>query len=230
MLTKRQNDILKILIEDYVELAKPISSELFKEKHKLKISSPTVRLEFQQLTKKGFLTKAYFSSGRIPTDKAYRYFVDNLLAEKTFEIDKFITKRFNDEIKLFQNLIKGLSKISKTLIFIYLKSKKTILKEGWEEVLKEREFLNKKYIIDFFSFIEETETNIENSHLDNDIKIYIGKENHFKNGQKFTIIMLKSEFLKEEIILALLGPKRMNYNTNVGLMKSVKKYFENYVQ
>jgi len=59
-------------------------------------------LEFQKLTKQGFLEKPHISAGRIPTDKAYRYFVDNFLEEKIFEVEKLIDREIDEELKLLQ--------------------------------------------------------------------------------------------------------------------------------
>jgi heat-inducible transcriptional repressor len=230
MLTKRQEEILKKLIEDYIDLAKPISSEFLEKKHELKISPPTIRLEFQKLADKGFLKKSHISSGRIPTDKAYRYFVDNFLEERIFEIKELINEDIEQDLKLFQKLTKELAQISKSLILAYLKEEEMIFKEGWKELLKEPEFLDKDNVFRFLDFLEEFEREIEELKLDSEIKIYIGKENPFKKGKDFSLIILKCKVLKTDGIFALCGPKRMDYNINIGLMKSVKRYFEKICQ
>jgi heat-inducible transcriptional repressor len=230
MLTKRQEEILSNLIKDYVELATPISSELFEKRHKIGISPPTIRLEFQKLTKEGFLEKPHISAGRIPTDKAYRYFVNNLLEEKIFEIEKLINERIGEELKLLQNLTKELAQISRSLIFGYLEKEGMIFKEGWEEVLKEPEFFNKECVFRFLDFLEEFEREVRELKLNSEIKIYIGKENPFKKGKDFALIISRCKVLKTDGIFALCGPKRMDYNKNIGLMKSVKRYFDKICQ
>jgi heat-inducible transcriptional repressor len=232
MLTQRQEEILKKLVEDYIKLARPISSEFFEKRHKLKISPPTIRLEFQKLTRQGFLEKPHISAGRIPTDKAYRYFVNNFLEERIFEIEKLIGREINEELRLLQILAKNLAQISKSLILGYLEleKEKMIFKEGWEEVLREPEFLDKEYVFRFLDFLEEFEREIKGLRLNSSIKIYIGKENPFKKGKDFALIVTKCKVLKTDGIFALCGPKRMDYNKNVGLIKSVKRYFEKLCQ
>jgi heat-inducible transcriptional repressor len=230
MLTQRQEEILKRLIEDYIKLARPISSEFFEKRHKLKISPPTIRLEFQRLTKQGFLEKPHISAGRIPTDKAYRYFVDNFLEEKIFEIEKLISREIDEELKLLQILSRNLAQISKSLILGYIEKERMIFKEGWEEVLKEPEFLDKGCVFRFLDFLEEFEREIEGLRLNSSIKIYIGKENPFKKGKDFALIVSRLKILNCDGIFALCGPKRMDYNKNVGLIKSVKRYFEKLCQ
>jgi heat-inducible transcriptional repressor len=226
MLTQRQEEILKRLVEDYIELARPISSEFFEKRHKLKISPPTIRIEFQRLTRQGFLEKPHISAGRIPTDKAYRYFVDNFLEEKIFEVEKLIDGEIDEELKLLQILTRNLSQISKSLIFGYIEKERMIFKEGWEEVLKEPEFLDKGCVFRFLDFLEELEREIEGLRLNSNIKIYIGKENPFKKGKDFTLIISRLRILNCDGVFALCGPKRMDYNKNIGLMNSLKRYFE----
>ena len=80
MLKKRQNQILKLIVESYVKQAKPVSSNQILQD--LKCSSATVRSEMAFLEEEGLLEKTHTSSGRIPSEEGYRYYVDNLLEPK----------------------------------------------------------------------------------------------------------------------------------------------------
>ena len=75
MLKKRQNQILKLIVESYVKQAKPVSSNQICKI--LKCSSATVRSEMAFLEEEGLLEKTHTSSGRIPSEEGYRYYVDN---------------------------------------------------------------------------------------------------------------------------------------------------------
>ena len=77
MLTKRQNEILKIIVLEYIKLAKPVSSNLICDT--LNCSSATIRAEMATLEELGLLEKTHTSSGRVPSEEGYRYYVDNLL-------------------------------------------------------------------------------------------------------------------------------------------------------
>ncbi len=78
-LTRRQADILSLIIRVYSENAEPVSSKLLVERHGLNISSATVRNEMARLEEMGFITAPHTSAGRIPTAMGYRYFVRGLL-------------------------------------------------------------------------------------------------------------------------------------------------------
>ena len=80
MLTERQKEILKIIVLEYIKLAKPVSSNLICDT--LHCSSATIRSEMATLEEYGLLEKTHTSSGRIPSEKGYRYYVDNLMSLK----------------------------------------------------------------------------------------------------------------------------------------------------
>ncbi len=84
-LTKRQQEILKVIVEEYVKTAEPVGSKSICDR--LNCSSATVRNEMSVLEREGYLDKTHSSSGRVPLEKGYRYYVEKLLQEdeKVFE-------------------------------------------------------------------------------------------------------------------------------------------------
>lgn len=80
MLTDRQEELLKLIVENYIKTVKPVSSKALCEK--LNCSSATVRNEMAVLEMQGLLEKTHISSGRIPSDLGYRYYVDNIMVPR----------------------------------------------------------------------------------------------------------------------------------------------------
>lgn len=78
-LTERRQAILKLVIQEYVQTAQPVASEMLVRKYGLQVSSATVRNELAALEELGFLTHLHTSAGRVPTDVGYRFFVENLM-------------------------------------------------------------------------------------------------------------------------------------------------------
>jgi len=78
--TQRQTEILNRLIQEYIDSARPVSSQLLEKKYDFSICPAMIRIEMQKLTDQGFICQPHTSAGRVPTDKGYRFFVDNLLA------------------------------------------------------------------------------------------------------------------------------------------------------
>ncbi len=78
-LTERKLRILQAIIDDFVFSAEPIGSRTLSKKYDLGISPATIRNEMADLEEMGYLTHPHTSAGRVPSDKAYRLYVDNLM-------------------------------------------------------------------------------------------------------------------------------------------------------
>ena len=79
MLEERKAAILKAVVEEYIQTAQPVGSGHVANAPGVKVSSATVRNEMAVLEQEGYLAQPHTSAGRIPTDKGYRFFVDNMV-------------------------------------------------------------------------------------------------------------------------------------------------------
>ena len=79
-LAERKRKILSAIIESYISTGEPVGSKSLINEAGLEVSSATVRNEMADLTNKGFLVQPHTSAGRIPTQQAYRYYVDNIMS------------------------------------------------------------------------------------------------------------------------------------------------------
>lgn len=231
--SERQDLILQKLIKEYVGTAKPVSSQKLEKKCDFGVCPATIRREMQKLTDKGFLYQPHTSAGRVPTDKAYRFFVDKFIEteiedfKEDFEIGDWLEKEIADTLKFIQGATKNLAFASSSLALSYLLGNKVLWKEGWEEVLKEPEFKTAACISSFTKLLKSFEKEVENLELNSELKIYIGRENPFSKVKDFSIIISRCYFPNhEEGIVSLLGPKRMAYDRNITLMKSFKRILE----
>ncbi len=113
MLTARQNSILKLIIEKYIKEAKPIGSKVISKA--LKCSSATVRNEMVALENAGLLEKTHTSSGRVPSEAGYRYYVDNLMELKKMNAEDMLKLQIvfrNQQLALSDVITKSLQVIS----------------------------------------------------------------------------------------------------------------------
>ncbi|MBE4703994.1 heat-inducible transcriptional repressor HrcA [Spiroplasma platyhelix] len=97
MLTKRQEQILKIIVEQYIKTGVPVGSKTILTTDDLNCSSATVRNECVELETQGLLEKTHSSSGRVPATKGYRYYVDKLMTQSD-QTDVLILKKRIEEI------------------------------------------------------------------------------------------------------------------------------------
>ncbi len=114
MLDQRKKKVLQAIVEEYVNTAEPVSSNLLVKSGELKCSSATIRNEMAELEKTGYLEKTHTSSGRIPSEKGYRYYVDELLRDDNISIEEI--KYISDKLEIKVNEIDDLTKIATSTI------------------------------------------------------------------------------------------------------------------
>jgi len=120
LLDERKIKVLCAVIDSYIREAEPVGSRTISKEYDLGISSATIRNEMSDLEELGYLSKPHTSSGRIPSDKAYRFYVNNILrnnqikidVKKKEEIKKLLIQQSKEIDELIQNSAKILSAIT----------------------------------------------------------------------------------------------------------------------
>ena len=110
----RKKKILQAIIEEYINTAEPVSSGSIAEKYELNLSSATIRNEMADLEKVGYIEKTHTSSGRIPSEKGYRLYVDELINDKNISLSEI--KYIQSKLMARINEIEDLTKIATTTI------------------------------------------------------------------------------------------------------------------
>lgn len=210
VLNERENKILDFLVRDFVKTAEPVSSSRVRDGLRLKESPATIRNIVADLDEAGFLEQPHTSAGRVPTDLAYRYFVDNLMSDislsrEIFSRMKKLTAR-HDEIGRF------LSEALDALIFTGFTGER-FDSHGFSNLFKEPEFKNEESILDAGYFIDHIEdiADIYRKRLKNTAEIFIGGENPVECARGFGIFYVESGNRGRRQTTILVGPKRMNY-------------------
>jgi heat-inducible transcriptional repressor len=114
LLEERKKQILQAIIEEYINTAEPVSSNLLVEGYGLEFSSATIRNEMAELEKMGYLEKTHTSSGRVPSEKGYRFYVDELLKDDNISIEEI--KYISDKLETKVNEIEDLTQITANTI------------------------------------------------------------------------------------------------------------------
>ena len=114
MLDDRKKKVLQAIVEEYINTAEPVSSNALISKYGLECSSATIRNEVADLEKKGLLDKMHTSSGRVPSAKGYRYYVDELLKDDNISLEE--VKYISDKLETKVNEIEDLTKITANTI------------------------------------------------------------------------------------------------------------------
>lgn len=112
IISPRKIKILELIIELYIETAEPVGSRTISKKYNLGLSPATIRNEMSDLEDMGYIIQPYTSAGRIPSDKGYRLYVDNLMEHKKlneYEIN-FLQKIIINNVNQIDYLIKETAK------------------------------------------------------------------------------------------------------------------------
>ena len=96
MLDERKMKVLYAIIKSYIDSAEPIGSRTISKNFELGVSSATIRNEMSDLEELGYLSKTHSSSGRVPSDKAYRLYVNELLKLNISPLDKVENKKIKE--------------------------------------------------------------------------------------------------------------------------------------
>lgn len=124
-LDKRKVKILKAIIASYIDNAEAVGSRTISKKYELGVSPATIRNEMSDLEEMGFLVQPHASAGRIPTDKAYRYYVDDLWKKvqdptntNLDQLRNIIEDKSSELDSVFKNSVRILSQFTKYTSFI----------------------------------------------------------------------------------------------------------------
>ena len=140
MLDDRKKKVLQAIVEEYINTAEPVSSNALISKYGLDLSSATIRNEMADLEKVGYIEKTHTSSGRVPSAKGYRYYVDELLKDDNISLEE--VKYISDKLETKVNEIEDLTKITaNTISEITHYTTVTIGPKTDEQIIKEIKFV-----------------------------------------------------------------------------------------
>ncbi len=229
----RQQKILSSIIEEYTNTAIPVGSEVLMKKYNLKVSSATIRNDMNELEEEGLLYQPHVSSGRIPTDEGYRYFIEEIMKDKDLsredqqKLQRELLKLKAQNKRLTKTTAKLLSILSGNLAVSGIPNKDEFAEFGMRDLLAMPEFKKLDEVCRLAEVMDSIDVNVDKLAKGmkvGETKIFIGKENPVTEMPDCAMMVspykLKSG---ERGVLALIGPKRMRYAKNKSLLNYMKK-------
>ncbi|MFH1822964.1 MAG: hypothetical protein ABH830_04675 [Patescibacteria group bacterium] len=218
----RKRLILNTITQEHIKTGAPVGSGILVDKYKLAISPATVRNEMANLEKEGYIFQPHTSAGRIPTEKAYSLFLENLAEKKLSQQEETnINEAVKNKDELgFKNTAKIIAKLSNNAVF-WAFHKNNLYYTGISNLFSQPEFYNTNLIYDISAVIDRIDEIIDEIY--NEIKmgeqIMLGANNPF--GDFCSTIMAKYKLGDNVGLFGILGPMRMNYDKNLALVKFV---------
>ncbi len=229
----RTQTILEAAIKEHIKTGEPVSSKELSKKYDFGVKDATIRNELNQLTKDGFLMQAHTSGGRVPTDKGYDLFVrntfQNVLASKKIMGNRQTRLAGGLKKRNAKDFADAISDETKSLGVI--QSGGGVYKTGLNELFERldteaRQDLNE--IIRDFESLDQRLGQFKKKFLQtfSSPQVYIGKKSPITQSGNLSVILDSYTVDGEKVIIAVIGPKRMDYDKNLKLLKGLHELYE----
>jgi heat-inducible transcriptional repressor len=229
-MTPRQEQLLRAIVEQYAEVARPVGSSL--QAKVFNVSSATVRAEMAELERLGYITQPHTSAGRVPTDKGYRYYV-NGLTESTAELienrsEKALAQRVHAggaPERAIRNAVDTLVELTHNLGIATIGNQ--LYMSGLSNLFGQPEFMNAGQVQQVAQLLDNLEPWLREAAPNEPLSVYIGEENPIGRTAGCSLIIgrFRSPF-SDRSYIGLLGPTRQNYSDSMLLVRRAGQELE----
>lgn len=229
-MTDRQAKILAAVVEQYAEVASPVGSSLLARA--FDVSSATIRAEMAQLEELGFIRQPHTSAGRIPTDKGYRFYVNNLSTKQDTagerRAEKAIMTRIGDggvPERMIRNAVDTLVDLTHNLGIATIGNQ--MYTSGLSNIFGQPEFLGGYQAQQIAHLLDNLEPWLREAAPNEPLSVYIGHENPIGRsaGASLIISRFRSPF-SDNSYIGVIGPTRQQYRDVMNLVKHTGQALE----
>ena len=228
----RQRQILSAVVELYTKTALPVGSQVLLERFQFPVSSATLRNDMVALEEAGYLYQPHVSAGRIPTDAGYRFYVEEMMGDE--DLSREDQRRLQKELlmmkakqaRLGRSTTKLLSALSGNLAVSGLIDKDEFYDFGMKELMEKPEFQEIDELCRLVETLDSLDERIDAIFAklsDGETQIFIGDENPIKGISNCSMVVAPYQSSEGQGILAIIGPKRIDYAKNKSLIEYMKK-------
>jgi heat-inducible transcriptional repressor len=221
----RQQKILTVVVKEYIRSADPVSSGMICRRYRVAASPATVRNELADLTDEGYLRQPHTSSGRVPTNKAYRFFVNEVIADSALQESEKVQVLQPDS---FEGAVDWLSHRLQAFSLAALEDGRM----GWgglDELLAQPEFNTHEEIKRLGYAIERMRENLEDLFLEFENAqptIFVGEEAPILEHPELSVLVSPFETSQRHRgVFLSVGPTRMPYERNWQVLQNVRQLF-----
>jgi len=224
---QRKEAILKFIVEQYVQTAEPIGSKQLSQSNGLSVSPATIRNDMALLEAADYIRQPHTSAGRVPTEKAYLYYLQNFARapkpKRAAETMRSAVTQAEDTDAAVKSLARALSDLSgETAIVAY--GHRRSFYTGVSNLFQKPDFCELSVMQSLSEVVDrfdEVMMEIFES-ISDEPQVMIGSENPF--GEQVSAVMVRYSLPGGRTgILGLVGPMRMDYGRNIALIEQAKK-------
>ena len=226
-LTERHKNLLRVIIEKYIETAEAVGSESIEKEFNLGVSPATIRNEMVKLTNMGYLKQPHTSSGRVPTSVGMKFYVDKLMEEKALSLkDEVAIKEELEEPnesyeKLLSHTARALANQTKSLAVV-TDDQGDLYSAGMANILDMPEFYDIDITRQVLSMLDRADLFrpiMSQLSQEEQLKILFGEELGIPNLEPCSFVVSRYKMPNHEGYLGIIGPSRLNYSSIIPTMK-----------
>ena len=225
-LTERQKNLLRAVIEKYIETAEPVGSETVEKEFTLGVSPATIRNEMVRLTSLGYLRQPHTSAGRTPTSMGMKFYVDQLMEEKTLSLkDEVAIKEELSENEPFEKLLRHTARVladqTKSLA-IATDEEGDVYSAGMANILDMPEFYDidiTRAVLSMLDKAEMFQPILSQLSREDQLRILFGEELGIPYLEPCGFVVTRYQMPTHSGMLAVIGPSRLNYPTIIPTMR-----------
>ncbi|HUC95945.1 MAG TPA: HTH domain-containing protein [Candidatus Saccharimonadia bacterium] len=233
-MTDRQAQILSAIIEEYAEVASPVGSNLLAKL--FNVSSATIRADMAELEKLGFIMQPHTSAGRVPTDRGYRFYVNNVseiglkdgLLNDTSRGERAINARVSSgglPIQTIKNAVDTLVELTHNLGLATIGQQ--LYMSGLSNLLGQPEFIHSDQVLQVARLLDNLQPWITEAAPNEPLSVYIGAENPIGRSAGCSLIISKFRSpYSDRSYVGILGPTRQSYRDVINLVKKTGQALE----
>jgi len=231
----RQAQILKLIVDEYIRTAEPVSSKQLCDRFNLACSSATVRNDMAVLEAEGLIAQPHTSAGRVPTEKAYRFYIKQGQEQRTLNKPNK-TVRINITLRRAPRVPTPEERLAQVGHAVVQASGEAVMLAtsrpwsttlGLANLLRKPEFQSGTAILTLAESLERFDAAFKDMFgaATDEVTVLLGNENPL--GDELASVVVKSALGNGvEGVLGIVGPIRMDYNRNIALLTQAKKVLE----
>lgn len=218
-LSDRQEELLKAVIELYVKIGEPVSSDLIEKNYDLGVSPATIRNEMVRLTDMGFLKQPHVSAGRIPTAMGFRLYIHELMKEKEVPVvdEVSIRQQVWDQRAQYNRMVQTATRAlaKKCNMLAVALSNGDIYYSGAANILDLPEFYDidvTRFVLSMFDELSILQQIISKAQGTDPLHIIFGEETDFEYliPTSFAFLNFENPSGSQDVI-GVIGPARLNF-------------------
>lgn len=223
----RLKNLLRLVVEDVIQTREPVGSQRLVSAYGLEMSSATVRNWFMELERAGYVAQPHTSSGRVPTEKGYRLYLEELMGEGTLQQREVsalerIALATEDMAKSLRSLAEATAEATRETVVVF-RDREDAFYTGITYLFAQPEFQDQGRLVAFGHHLDHLDRvfyTLDRQEYDEPTPL-IGRDCPF--GDECGSIMVT---LQNGTVLAIVGPMRMDYRKNMAYLRMTKKLLD----